>query len=65
MYKRQGDEIVGDCRPSQDEDKFSPLLFVKTINGDPLEIALKRRPFERLTPISVSYTHLDVYKRQG
>ena len=31
--------------------KFSPLLFVKTINGDPLEIALKRRPFERLTPI--------------
>ena len=87
---------------SQDEDKFSPLLFVKTINGDPLEIALKRRPFERLTPrypkekrsldtgdrtrtasrlidliapigkgqrgmivAPVSYTHLDVYKRQG
>lgn len=48
---KTGDEIVGDCRPSQDEDKFSPLLFVKTINGDPLEIALKRRPFERLTPI--------------
>ena len=48
---KTGDEIVGDCRPSQDEDKFSPLLFVKTINQDPLEIALKRRPFERLTPI--------------
>ena len=48
---KTGDEIVGDCRPSQDEDKFSTLLFVKTINGDPLEIALKRRPFERLTPI--------------
>ena len=48
---KTGDEIVGDCRPSRDEDKFSPLLFVKTINGDPLEIALKRRPFERLTPI--------------
>lgn len=48
---KTGDEIVGDCRASQDEDKFSPLLFVKTINGDPLEIALKRRPFERLTPI--------------
>lgn len=48
---KTGDEIVGDCRPSQDEDKYSPLLFVKTINGDPLEIALKRRPFERLTPI--------------
>lgn len=48
---KTGDEIVGDCRPTQDEDKFSPLLFVKTINSDPLEIALKRRPFERLTPI--------------
>lgn len=48
---KTGDEIVGDCRPSQDEDKYSPLLFVKTMNGDPLEIALKRRPFERLTPI--------------
>lgn len=48
---KTGDEICGDCRPTQDEDKYSPLLFVKTINGDPLEIALKRRPFERLTPI--------------
>lgn len=47
---KTGDEIVGDCRPME-EDKYSPLLFVKTINGDPLEIALKRRPFEKLTPI--------------
>lgn len=48
---KTGDELVGDCRPSQDEDKYSPLLFVKTINGDPIDIAFKRRPFERLTPI--------------
>lgn len=48
---KTGDEIVGDCRPSQDEDKYSPLLFVKTINSDSIEVALKRRPFERLTPI--------------
>ena len=48
---KTGDEICGDCRPTQDEDKYSPLLFVKKINGDPLEIALKRRPFEKLTPI--------------
>lgn len=48
---KTGDEIIGDCRPSQEEDKYSPLLFVKTINEDPLEIALKRRPFEKLTPI--------------
>ncbi len=48
---KTGDEIVGDCRPSQDEDKYSPLLFVKTINSDPIDVALKRKPFERLTPI--------------
>ena len=48
---KTGDEIVGDCRPSQDEDKYSPLLFVKTINDDPIDVALKRKPFERLTPI--------------
>ena len=48
---KTGDEIVGDCRPSQDEDKYSPLLFVKTINEDTIEKALKRKPFERLTPI--------------
>ncbi|MDY3929037.1 MAG: transcription termination factor Rho [Clostridia bacterium] len=48
---KTGDEILGDCRPSQDEDKYSPLLFVKKINGDPLEIALKRCNFDRLVPI--------------
>ena len=48
---KTGDEIVGDCRPSQDEDKLSPLLFVKTINSDPIDAALRRKPFERLTPI--------------
>ena len=48
---KTGDEITGDCRPTQDADKYAPLIFVKKINGDPLEIALKRRPFEYLTPI--------------
>ena len=48
---KTGDEITGDSRPSQDEDKYSPLLFVRRINDDPLEIALKRRSFEKLTPI--------------
>ena len=48
---KTGDEILGDCRPSQDEDKYSPLLFVKAINKDPLEVALKRKNFDKLTPI--------------
>ena len=48
---KTGDEITGDARPSQEEDKYSPLLFVKKINGDSLDIALKRKSFEKLTPI--------------
>ena len=48
---KTGDEITGDARPSQEEDKYSPLLFVKKINGDSLEMALKRTNFERLTPV--------------
>ena len=48
---KTGDEIVGDTRPTQEEDKYSPLLFVKTINSDPIDVALKRRSFDKLTPI--------------
>ena len=48
---KTGDEILGDSRPSQDEDKYSPLLFVKKINSDPIDVALKRQSFEKLTPI--------------
>jgi transcription termination factor Rho len=48
---KTGDELVGDCRPSQDEDRYSPLLFVKTINSDPIDVAFRRKQFERLTPI--------------
>lgn len=48
---KTGDEITGDSRPSNDEDRFSPLLYVKKINGDKIEEALKRKPFEKLTPV--------------
>ena len=48
---KTGDEITGDARPSQEEDKYSPLLFVKKINGDSLDIALARTNFEKLTPV--------------
>lgn len=48
---KTGDEITGDCRLIEDEDKSSPLLFVKKINGDTIDVALKRRPFEKLIPV--------------
>lgn len=48
---KTGDEITGDCRITDDADKSSPLLFVKKINGDVLDVALKRMPFEKLVPV--------------
>ena len=48
---KTGDEIIGDARPSQDSDRYSPLLFVKRINGDTLDKALQRKPFDKLIPI--------------
>lgn len=48
---KTGDEITGDCRKIDEEGKSSPLLFVKKINGDPIEVALRRKPFEKLVPI--------------
>ena len=48
---KTGDEITGDCRITEEEGKSSPLLFVKRINGDPLEVALKRKPFEKRIPV--------------
>ena len=48
---KTGDEITGDCRITEEEGKSSPLLFVKRINGDPLEVALKRKPFEKRVPV--------------
>lgn len=48
---KTGDEIRGDSRPAQEEGRYSPLLFVKAINGDSIETTFKRKNFERLTPI--------------
>ncbi len=48
---KTGDEITGDARPTQETDRYAPLLFIKKINGDPIDGALRRRPFEKLTPI--------------
>ncbi len=48
---KNGDEIRGDARPTDDEDKYSPLLYIKKINGDGVDSVFKRRSFEKLTPI--------------
>lgn len=48
---KTGDIVVGNTRIRSQNEKFSALLYVKTINGcHPME-ALKRKRFEDLTPI--------------
>lgn len=47
-----GDMLKGIARFTSDpQNKFPSLIYVESINGDRLEIALKRRSFDTLIPI--------------
>ncbi|MBR5375978.1 MAG: Rho termination factor N-terminal domain-containing protein, partial [Lachnospiraceae bacterium] len=48
---RTGDIITGNTRVKTGNEKFSALLFVKTINGLPPQEAAKRYNFEDMTPV--------------
>lgn len=48
---KTGDRIVGKGRIQKEGEKFQALLYVSSVNDDPPEVALRRRPFEQLTPI--------------
>ena len=48
---KTGDIVAGNTRIKTQSEKFSALLFVKTINGYTPEVAAKRCNFEDMTPI--------------
>lgn len=48
---KTGDIVVGNIRVKTQGEKFSALLYVKSINGFPPEEATKRFNFEDMTPI--------------
>ncbi len=48
---KTGDILRGNKRIKTQQEKFSALLFIRTINGYTLEEASKRRAFEDMTPI--------------
>ncbi len=48
---KTGDILVGNKRIKTQQEKFSALLFVKTINGYTPEESAKRKAFEDMTPI--------------
>ena len=48
---KTGDYIEGYTREARESEKFSPLIFVETVNDDSPEYSIKRSQFEDLTPI--------------
>jgi transcription termination factor Rho len=48
---KTGDILLGNTRIKTQQEKFSALLFLKTINSMPVEEAVKRANFEDMTPI--------------
>jgi len=48
---KTGDKVTGIARPPKDEEKFPALIFVQHVNDDTPDKAIRRKPFEYLTPI--------------
>ncbi len=48
---RTGDVLDGVKKAKSPSEKFSPLVFLNTVNGYPLSEAMKRVAFENMTPI--------------
>lgn len=48
---KTGDVLRGNKRVKTQQEKFSALLFIKSINGYTVEEALQRKAFEDMTPI--------------
>lgn len=48
---KTGDYVVGIAGDKRDKEKFSPLIFVNTVNGSTPDFARNRTEFEDLTPI--------------
>lgn len=48
---KTGDILEGNTRIKTQNEKFSALLYVKSINGDAPDVAMRRKNFEDMTPI--------------
>ena len=48
---KTGDKVIGNTRETREGERFKPLIFVKSVNGDIPYVSLHRKPFEYLTPV--------------
>lgn len=47
---KTGDMVHGICRPKNSKERSDALIYVKDINGESLDKAIKRKPFDVLIP---------------
>ena len=48
---KTGDFIVGNTRMQHEGERYEALLYVQKVNGDSIDVAIHRKPFDELTPI--------------
>lgn len=48
---KTGDFIVGNTRMQHEGERYEALLYVQTVNGDSIDVAIHRKAFDELTPI--------------
>ncbi len=48
---RTGDKVKGKTRPAKEGERLLALLYIESINDEPIENCINRKPFETLVPI--------------
>lgn len=48
---RTGDKVKGKTRPAKDGERLLAMLYIESINDEPVENCINRKPFETLVPI--------------
>ena len=48
---KTGDFITGNSRMQHEGEKYQALLYVQKVNGDPIDVAIRRKSFDDLTPV--------------
>ncbi len=48
---KTGDFIVGNTRMQHEGERYEALLYVQTVNGDKVDISIRRKAFDDLTPV--------------
>ena len=48
---KTGDMISCKVRPCREGERFRALIYVNSVNGDGVDVAIKRKPFDQLVPV--------------